>query len=477
MGSRRRGAKYLRISDDREGLELGVQRQDQDLDRLGERLNIEWVATYVDNDISASPLAKRERPDYKRLLADARAGRFEVIGAATQGRLTRRPREFEDLIDLAMQYGTEFVYDRSPSFNLNTADGRQIARMMAAADAAEAERISERVARAVRQRAEQREYHGGPRGYGITPDGRNIVPEEAAQIRKWAEFILSGGKLHALARALNREGVPSVTGRPWRSTVIRRILINPRTAGIRTLHGAAHPTPHPAILDEEVWRAVRQVLGDPSRRSHHGSTARMHLGVGLYLCDRDDKTVHTGYVRAGARRYRCLACWRIWQADPIDVFVIQMTEAALADEDRVARLLPQPEENGPDLGALRAEAAAITKNLETLAAEFAAAKGAVLAALRKGVEAAEARLAEIERELDAASRIDPAAGVLSAADPVAAFRALDDVSRRQAVIRRLMEVRLGAPPRGRRRWTPECLGPSRWTGDPLTWADHWVKRG
>ncbi|MBQ1018598.1 recombinase family protein [Micromonospora sp. D93] len=101
----RPAAKYRRISDDREGRELGIGRQDEDLDALAERENLVYVASYVDNDISASTKSKKRGADYERMVAAAKAGEFEVIAAYTSGRLTRKPRENEDLIELGQHYG------------------------------------------------------------------------------------------------------------------------------------------------------------------------------------------------------------------------------------------------------------------------------------------------------------------------------------------------------------------------------------
>jgi site-specific DNA recombinase len=50
--------------------------------------------------------------------------------------------------------------------DLSTADGRAVARTIAAWDAAEAERSSERIKRQKRQRSEKGEWHGGTPPYG-----------------------------------------------------------------------------------------------------------------------------------------------------------------------------------------------------------------------------------------------------------------------------------------------------------------------
>ncbi|MBM0276760.1 recombinase family protein [Micromonospora tarensis] len=468
-------AIYERISDDREGRELGVERQDKDNHALARREGLTVFGVYRDNDISASTNSRKPRPEYNRLIADAKAGKFSVIVAYTAGRLTRRPREHEDLIDLATGYGIRYRYVRSPSFDLNTAQGREIARTMAARDAGEAEEIAERVAAEVLDRAERGEYHGGPRGYGIALNGRDLVEEEAVEIRTWYVHVLAGGSLSGLETSLNRRGVLTATGKAWRAPVIRKILLNPRNAGLRILHGIEYAAPNPAIVSVATWRAAKQILENPARRIHQSGPARRHVGTGLFICERcDPVTVNVNYDRNGKLLYRCLSCHRTWRADPIHRWISDMVEAMLKREDARERLLPEPTK-GVDLQALWAESAAIESNLGELAAEFALSRGAVKVALKTGMDRGQARLDEIQAEITAAGRVDAIAALLAARDPVAAYRAITDVSLHQAVLRSMMIVRLGAPIRGRAVWdATKFMGASQWKHDPRTWGEIWA---
>jgi hypothetical protein len=56
---------YLRISDDKEGLELGVGRQQEDSLSLAHRLHCVVYDIYKDNDISASTRSRKTRLDYR----------------------------------------------------------------------------------------------------------------------------------------------------------------------------------------------------------------------------------------------------------------------------------------------------------------------------------------------------------------------------------------------------------------------------
>lgn len=296
---RPRAAKYRRISDDREGRELGVHRQDEDLDQFADQLDLAVVADYCDNDIGASTRSRRPRPEYEQMLLDARAGKFDVIIAYTSGRLTRRPREHEDLIELAEQYGTAFRYIRSPSFDLNTANGRMIARVLAAKDANETEEMAERVSRAALQRAQRGEWHGGrvpPPGYRLVrgEDGKfaglELDAQQSQLLRDAASRLLDGESLYSICNEWNEAGLVTRDGAHWRSSTLRRTLLKPAMIAKRTHRdapGQLFDTGWPELLDRETWDRLCDLLGSNSRLSppldgSYGS--KRALGGGVTVC-------------------------------------------------------------------------------------------------------------------------------------------------------------------------------------------------
>jgi site-specific DNA recombinase len=392
--AKKRAARYRRISADPEGRELGVDRQAEDLDRLGERENLEWVAgaDFVDNDLSASTLSRDVRPDYDRLLAGARAGDYEVIAAVTQGRLTRRPREFEDLIALATGYGITFVYDKSPRFDLNTADGRAAARTVAAWDAAEAERIAERVKRAARQRAEKGLWHGGrtpPPGYELVRDdgGRvtalRLDPDQAALLRDGARRLLAGESLYAVCNDWNSRGLTTREGAHWRSATLRRALLSPSMIGKRAANLRAWrrgdklydaTIPWPELLDGDTWSRLHDLLSDPARRfppldgSYGGKRA---LGGGVTICGNvvDEPTGracgkklvsqrHRGKVRLICHKQATGGCGVVTISyEPLEEFVLDMLLTRLDSPEFRAQLRRERTDTTGQERALRDELA------------------------------------------------------------------------------------------------------------------------
>ena len=64
---------YVRISQDRGGAGLGVERQEEDCRALAQRLGWAVVEVYCDNDLSA--FTGKRRPDYERCRPTSRPGR------------------------------------------------------------------------------------------------------------------------------------------------------------------------------------------------------------------------------------------------------------------------------------------------------------------------------------------------------------------------------------------------------------------
>jgi site-specific DNA recombinase len=288
-----RAVIYSRISHDPQDKQLGVERQEQDCVRLISSRGWELAfPPFRENDTSASTRSSSKRPVYEQMLAQLQAGMADVLVCYSTSRLTRRPLDYERLIRLTQDKGVRIATVASGAVDLSTADGRVMARVLAAIDAAEAERAGERISRACLQRAEKGEWHGGPRppfGYRLVPatDKRTlaVVPEAAALIHEAAGRVLAGQSLYAIRQDWNRRGLTSGAGRPWRSQGIKRCLVRAAVAGLTERRGEVFPGSWPAILDLETWQQLRTILLDPKRdtRTFVQRSAR-HPLTGLLWC-------------------------------------------------------------------------------------------------------------------------------------------------------------------------------------------------
>ena len=81
---------YARISEDREGAGLGVERQLGDQCALFAQLGLRLTGVYADNDLSA--FTGKPRPDYLAMLTDLDSGGAKVVTAWHTDRLHRTPK-------------------------------------------------------------------------------------------------------------------------------------------------------------------------------------------------------------------------------------------------------------------------------------------------------------------------------------------------------------------------------------------------
>lgn len=263
QGTLPRAAIYARISKDADGDELGVKRQAKLCREAAAEKGWDVVGTYVDNDRSAMSRTKK-RPEWERLLGDIEEGRIDAVVAYSSSRMYRRPADLQRLINLAEKGRVEIATVASGRIDLDTADGRMLAGILANIDQGEAERTAERI-RA--QRAQQAATGDPPRtgrpGFGYRRvEGRfEIVPEQAAVIREIVQRLIDGQSMHSVVAYLNREGVQTYTGTSWSRTTVDNIIRSPRIAGRRVHRGEdIGPGNWEPIVTLTAWRAVNAVL-------------------------------------------------------------------------------------------------------------------------------------------------------------------------------------------------------------------------
>lgn len=317
-------AIYVRISADKEGDAESVGNQEKDCRKLAEQLGYTVAEpVFNDNDISASRRSKKPRPRYEAMMRRAEAGEFVAIIANTTSRLTRRPLEYERLIDLVEQRGVLIRTVKSGKIDLASADGRMVARILAAADSAEAERTSERLTRLYLGRAEKGLYHGGSRPFGYRKVGPTsarrleIVEEEAELLREAARRVLDGEHMRSIERDWRERDIRTVGGQFWRQANLRRALLSPRNIGVREHRpsdaagrkpkfgeGAMYEAKWEPIFKQETWDALHIVLDDEAR-CFNTSAGRVHTLSGFIFCGLCGARMKISTGASRARKYAC----------------------------------------------------------------------------------------------------------------------------------------------------------------------------
>lgn len=291
VGKPRAAAVYARISDDTEGRAAGVTRQVEDSLKLAERDGWELAPLdpFVDNDISASTKSRKRRPDFERLVRLINEGAIDGVLFYSNSRLTRRPREFEDIIELVERTGVQLNSVVSGKADLSTADGRHIARILASTDAAEAERTAERVTRAFVQRRAEGKPNPSSRAFGFEAGGVEIRESEAELIREAANRIIDEGwSLGMVVRDWNERNIPTVRNAGgWSRITVSRTLTNPRVAGYISHRGELLGRgSFEAILTRDQQEQMKSIFTDRRRGNVTTFTERKHVLAGFLVCGR-----------------------------------------------------------------------------------------------------------------------------------------------------------------------------------------------
>ncbi len=446
-----RAAIYLRQSLDKDGKELAVSRQRDACRRVARQRKWIVVEEYVDNSLSAS---KRGviRPAYERLLTDYRAGRFGAIVVWDLDRLTRQPRQIEDWIEAAEERGL-LLTTVNDQADLSTDNGRMFARIKASVARGEVERKSARQIAANNQRAEQGKPHSGRRAFGYSKDGKRIQKHEAAEFRGAVDKLIQGASLRSIVADLRDRGVKTTAGNEWKPTELRRLLVNPRHAGLRVHRGqVVGKGTWKAIIDEDTHRALVAILSDPSRQPK--GRPRAYLLSGIARCGACGSSVTSriyGRIEARGPIYVCETTPHLGRKiEPVDEFVESVMVERLSRPD--AASLFAPPDNSGRLAELQAEERTLRAKLDGLAAVFA--DGDIDAQqLRTGTARLRKRLDGIASELPALV-VTPALEPLVTADDVGAVWDGLPVETRRTIINLLADVTVHPPGRGARVFDP-----------------------
>lgn len=443
---------YVRISKDREGAGLGVERQRADCQELADRLGWTIIATYTDNDVSAYSGARRS--GYEAMCDDLNAGKAQGLLVWHTDRLHRRPIELESFIDLCDRRGIQVQTVKAGTVDLSTASGKMVARMLGAAARHEVEHAIERQKRAKQQAAMDGKYRGGRRAFGYEPDGVTTRTEEADAIRRAADGVLAGMSLRQVAREWNASGLrTSFGGNEFNSREVRKILLRPRNAGIALHEGKSVATGNwEAILDVDTLAAVEAVLRDPNRMTPRSGFERRHQGSGVYLCGKCGAKLiggaHNRTQSDGWRRtYTCSASKHLGRdVEHLDAYIDEIILNRLSQPD-AAIVLGAPVSD--DLGALTTRREGLRARLDDLSAMFA--DGTIDGPqLKRGTAELRNQLDSADAQLAAARSSSALSSLVLAGDDLRATWTASPPDVRGKVIDALMTVTVLPSRRGRK---------------------------
>jgi Site-specific recombinases, DNA invertase Pin homologs len=410
---------------------------------------------YSDSGFSGGTL---ERPALTRLRSDIAAGKVDCVVVYRSDRLSRSIRDFLELMEEFDRHGVTFV-SVSEQFDTSTPRGRMHRNMLLMFAQYERELIAERTRDKVHAARRKGKFTGGGLilGFDRHPDGGRLVANEgeARRVRKIFRLFEEHPSLVDTIRELNHRGWTlkkwttkaglEYGGGPFDVHSLRRMLSNHAYVGKVFFNGTVFDGEHEAIVDQETWDRVQELINNGSRGPRRPSSRCSSLLAGILRCAACDAAMTPTYSQKGRVRYRYYLCtkahMRGWDSCPTKSVSAKKIEAFVIDKirgiGRDPELVDQTVEAARQQLAFRkaeleAEAKRIRGDLEKAHADLRKSLKAVSAnslpgpkdapAREEAIRSLEERLHTVEQEGTAveAQRIDPAdlKAALAAFDPV-----------------------------------------------------------
>jgi len=458
-------AIYARISSDQEGTGKGVERQLEDCRKLTAERGWSVAGEYVDNDVSA--YSGKRRPAYERMLSDIVAGERDAVVVYHLDRLHRQPLELETFTRTCDASGLSHVATVTGDLDLGSDDGLFTARVLAAVAAKESARKSARMRRAYQQKAESGMPQVSRRPYGFELDGITHRPDEVAVIRESIARLLAGESLRSICINLNDDGMLTSTGREWQTQTMKRIVTNPRVAGLREYRGeVVGPGVWEPIVDET--KRQRVLAAFEAKKMSARRSARTYLLSGMLRCGRCGNKLFSNIRKdSNTRRYVCLSgpdhggCGRMSVvAEPVE----QLLAAAVLfrlDSPQVADELAGRAARDERASGLQAALEVDQALLEELAREYS--QGLLKMPIwRVAREPIEARIRTAQRQLAEATGTLAASAWIGQGAALRESWAQMNLDRQVAIVRSILDHAVVSPAKkGSSGFDPNRVDP-RW---------------
>ena len=278
---KRRVCAYARVSTDKEDQENSFEAQQRVYTKMiNNNPDWEFIRIYADEGISGTSIKKRDQ--FKQMIEDAKAGKFDLLINKSISRFGRNTVDTLNTVRLLQSSGIEVYFEKE---NISTFDskGEFILTIMASLAQEESRSISDNVKMGKRWGYQNGKFsipYGSFLGYKKGEDGKIAIDEnEAATVREiYRMFLVEGMTPGGIAKELKRRGIKTARQKDsWSKVGLMLILTNEKYKGDALLQKGyvenflEHKTiknngilpqyyvenSHPYIIEKEMWELVQ----------------------------------------------------------------------------------------------------------------------------------------------------------------------------------------------------------------------------
>ena len=228
---RKRVAAYCRVSTDHEDQANSFESQQRYFRQYIER-NPDWELYEIFADEGISGTNTKKRSEFKRMIACAKEGDFDLIITKEISRFARNTLDSIYYTRDLKKHGVGVIFMND---NINTLDVDAELRLaiMSSIAQEESRKTSERVKWGQKRRMEQGVVFGRSMlGYDVK-DGKMTINEDGAKIVRliFHKFANENKGTHVIARELREAGITPMRVKEWSNTVILRVIRNEKYCG------------------------------------------------------------------------------------------------------------------------------------------------------------------------------------------------------------------------------------------------------
>lgn len=228
---KKRVAAYCRVSTENEDQANSFESQQRYFKQYIDR-NPDWELYEIFADEGISGTNTKKRKEFKRMIACAQNGDFDLIITKEISRFARNTLDSIYYTRELKKHGVGVIFMND---NINTLDGDAELRLaiMSSIAQEESRKTSERVKWGQKRQMEQGVVFGRSMlGYDVK-NGKMTINEEGAKIVRliFHKFVNEGKGTHIIARELREEDIRPMRVKEWQNTVILRIIRNEKYCG------------------------------------------------------------------------------------------------------------------------------------------------------------------------------------------------------------------------------------------------------
>ncbi len=196
--------------------------------------NCQWEFAGIYSDEGISGTKKEIRPEFMRLINDCENGRIDMVITKSISRFARNTADCIETVRKLKSLGVT-VYFEKENINTMSQESELILSVLSSLAQEEAASMSSNIRWANQRRYKQGKFQLATQkfmGYDKDENDCLVINKAEAEIVKriFGEYL--GGKGTAkIARGLNEENIPTITGVKWRGSTVRRMIGNEKYCG------------------------------------------------------------------------------------------------------------------------------------------------------------------------------------------------------------------------------------------------------